>query len=174
MLSFSARHAAPATVTTQRIDAGDALTRLVRMFRPLLGPGLVVRCTIAEDVPLIETSHAAFDQVIMNLMLNAGDAMPRGGELDLRVCRAAPPNGDGADGAVGVEITVADTGVGIADEHLPRIFEPYFTTKPAGRGTGLGLATVRQLVADHGGSVVVSSRVGVGTTFRVWWPARAG
>ncbi len=99
-------------------------------------------------------------QVLMNLVVNAQDAMPKGGVLT--VCTLAEVE------RVGFE--VRDTGVGIAEELKPRLFEPFFTTKPAGRGTGLGLSVVHGIVAAHGGQVEVESRLGEGSCFRVWLP----
>jgi len=101
-------------------------------------------------------------QLFLNLFLNAIDAMPHGGELGVAL---AP----GAGG--GVSICVRDGGIGISQADLPRIFEPFFTSKPAGEGNGLGLMVVQGIVQDHGGTIGVESRVGEGTLFRVTLPA---
>ncbi len=107
-------------------------------------------------------------QVVVNLVLNALQAMPKGGTLQL----ATAADGDG------VRITVADTGTGIAPEHLPHVFEPFFTTRQApdaaGRtGSGLGLSVSWGIVQAHGGRIAVASTPGAGATFTVWLPARA-
>ena len=101
-------------------------------------------------------------QVFLNLILNAVDATARGGRIDLRAER----------GADAVAVTVHDDGPGIAPEHAPRLFQPYFTTKKY--GTGLGLFVTRKLLADHGGDVEFTSAPGQGTVFRVRLPAAAG
>jgi two-component system, cell cycle sensor histidine kinase and response regulator CckA len=104
------------------------------------------------------------EQVITNLAVNARDAMPEGGTLTITT-RAA---------AGGVTICVGDTGVGIPPDILPDVFEPFFTTKGPDKGTGLGLATVREVVQRNGGRVGVTSRPGAGTTFELWLPAADG
>jgi signal transduction histidine kinase len=116
------------------------------------------------EVPSVPGDAERLQQLFLNLFLNAADAMPKGGTLRVEL----RPAGDG-----GVEVSVADTGVGIADADLPRIFDPFFTTKPAGEGNGLGLSVVRSIVGDHGGEVDVESRPGAGTTFRIHLPRLA-
>jgi CheY-like chemotaxis protein len=117
-------------------------------------------------------------QVLMNLAVNARDAMPSGGRLSL-ACDAlevtAPERIPGSDAGVGryVRLSVTDTGHGMDDATLRRLCEPFFTTKPMGSGTGLGLATVYGIVKQHRGWMEVDSRVGEGTTFRVHWPEAA-
>src|SRR5207249_4877803 len=106
-------------------------------------------------------------QVFLNLMLNACDAMPDGGTLRINteLLPATP------DQPAEIAIRVADTGVGIAPEHLPRLFEPFYTTKP--QGTGLGLAISAHIVTQHGGQITVDSEVGAGTTFTTTLPVGA-
>jgi CheY-like chemotaxis protein len=117
------------------------------------------------------------EQVLMNLAINARDAMPRGGRLTISLDRGRP-SPDRASARPSPEpthvcLTVTDTGSGIDADTLPRIFEPFFTTKEVGRGTGLGLATVFGIVEQHRGSIEVESTVGEGTSFRVFLPAIA-
>ncbi|HXE41035.1 MAG TPA: ATP-binding protein, partial [Azonexus sp.] len=112
------------------------------------------------DLPLVSCIPSQLNQVFMNLMVNAAQAIPVQGTITIRTGRA--------DGQVWVE--VADTGQGIAPEHLKRIFDPFFTTKPIGKGTGLGLSVSYGIVKKHGGQIDVSSEPERGTRFRVWMP----
>ncbi len=125
---------------------------------------------------IIQADPTRVQQVLMNLVLNARDAMPDGGRLRIGLARGIAPVGTvsmGTDLTSGewVCLSVADTGTGIAPEVLPHIFEPFFTTKPLGAGTGLGLAQVYGIVKQHGGTIEVETQVGHGTTFQVYFPA---
>jgi two-component system, LuxR family, sensor kinase FixL len=123
------------------------------------------RITLAQELaPVLPAVHADrqhLRQVFLNLFTNALDAMPQGGTLTLRAA-AAP---------AAVTVEVADTGVGIAPEHLPRVMEPFFTTKDEGKGTGLGLAVCRRIVQEHRGTIEISSEPGQGTRVRITLPA---
>ena len=105
-----------------------------------------------------------FELSLLNLMTNAVDAMPNGGTLQIRVLDT-PPNR--------VRIEIADTGHGVPDHLMPRIFDPWVSTKKPGRGTGLGLAIARDVVSAHGGTITVASTVGTGTTFTIDLPSDA-
>jgi two-component system cell cycle sensor histidine kinase/response regulator CckA len=120
----------------------------------------------------VEVDRGRLEQVIMNLVLNARDAMPDGGALSITAEIVEPAATDIPDPASGgyVKISVADTGTGMSNEEQAHVFEPFFTTKPRGEGTGLGLSTVDGIVAQSGGHVAVSSHVGEGTTFVVYLP----
>jgi hypothetical protein len=120
-----------------------------------------VRKELAEDLPAVRGSESRLQQVFFNLVLNAKDAMPSGGWLTLRAY---------ADGDT-VVAEVADTGHGIRREDVKRIYDPFFTTKGVGRGTGLGLAVSYGILQEHGGAVFVESTPGQGTTFQVALPA---
>lgn len=123
----------------------------------------------APDLPLIQGDRQKLRQVFLNLIVNASDAMPRGGTLTLRARAAAL----GADQpAVVLEFT--DTGTGIPPENLSKIMEPFFTTKEAGKGTGLGLAICRRIAQEHRGTIDITSELGKGTTVRVMLPVRNG
>lgn len=147
-----------------------------RMVRETFPRAIRLESQVNKQTALVECDATQMQQVLMNLCVNARDAMPQGGTLSLR-SENTQLNGDAAmlhpkarPGAY-VVITVADTGTGIAPEILEKIFDPFFTTKPLGHGTGLGLPMVLGIVENHGGFVVVESKVGVGTTFRVHLPA---
>ena len=118
--------------------------------------------TSLERVPSVLGDAERLEQLFLNLFLNAGDAMPDGGTL--RVTLSTDADGD-------VELRVADTGLGIPEEALPRIFEPFYTTKPAGEGNGLGLMVAKGIVDSHGGAIDVSSTLDEGTEFLVRLPA---
>jgi signal transduction histidine kinase len=123
----------------------------------------------APGVPAIHADRQQLRQVLLNLFTNAADAMPHGGRLTPRVRPGSLPPARPA-----VVVEVADTGVGIAAEHLPRVTEPFFSTKPEGKGTGLGLAICKRIVEQHHGTLQVESRLGEGTTVRVTLPVRDG
>ncbi|MEO8693967.1 MAG: PAS domain S-box protein [Acidimicrobiales bacterium] len=145
----------------------------------------LLRRTIGEQVELhseftpgrtqIKADRGQIDQVVMNLAVNARDAMPQGGRLDIETTLFDADESYARRYAIKpgayVRLTVSDTGIGMAPEVAARAFEPFFTTKPEGQGTGLGLATVYGIVTQTGGAVTISSEVGVGTTIRVDLPA---
>ncbi|MHC4972235.1 MAG: sensor histidine kinase [Planctomycetota bacterium] len=120
-----------------------------------------IRKSVASDTPPVCVDANQFEQVLMNLIWNAADAMSLGGRIDIRLCRA---NG-------GAELRVRDEGKGIPPEHVEKIFEPFFTTKPRGKGTGLGLAICRRIVEEHRGTVEIESEPGSGTVVHVYLPA---
>lgn len=154
---------------------------LLHELLPLL-PGLLPKsCRINTDFPadlwIVEGDVTQFHQVLLNLCVNARDAMPNGGTLTLGAANAHVDEWFaamqvGARPGPHVCLEVADTGSGIAPELLDKIFEPFFTTKEPGRGTGLGLATVQTIVRSHGGFVQVHSKVGRGTSFKIFLPAK--
>jgi signal transduction histidine kinase len=117
-----------------------------------------------HDVAPIEGDNERILEVVENLISNAIDAMPLGGELAITTGSAS------LKGVPYATITVSDTGEGIRDEDLPRIFEPFFTTKISPKGVGLGLPIVKKFMEDHGGLIDVKSRVGTGTTFVLYFP----
>jgi len=141
-----------------------------------VGGQVELRFDTAAILPTIEADRGQVEQVLLNLAVNARDAMPLGGILTIGTARAefgAGRTGLNPDVSPGryVELTVSDTGIGMSQEVVARIFDPFFTTKPLGRGTGLGLSTVYGIVTRAGGSVSVDSAEGIGTTFHVYFPA---
>lgn len=124
---------------------------------------------LAADLPLIYADREKLRQVFLNLITNASDAMPEGGTLTLRASNGTLPGGRTA-----VVLEFADSGLGIPPEHLPRVMDPFFTTKAEGKGTGLGLAICRRVVQEHHGTIHIQSTVGTGTTVRVVLPVNNG
>ncbi|BCS34106.1 hypothetical protein TBR22_A33350 [Luteitalea sp. TBR-22] len=164
MLAFSRRQ----PLRPRVLDLSTALTALEPMLRRLIPENVEIEVRIDGDALRVVIDPGQFDQLVLNLVVNARDAMPGGGRLrmHLRPC----PDAHEAAAAPRVCLTVADTGSGIPAEVLPHIFEPFFTTKEPGSGTGLGLATVYAVVEQAGGQVDVESRLGEGTSFSVVLP----
>jgi two-component system cell cycle sensor histidine kinase/response regulator CckA len=174
LLLFSRRQ----VMQPRDLDLNDALMVTGRMLQRLIGEDVQLRLNLYPRALLTHADPGMLDQVLMNLVLNARDAMPGGGTLLVETAEktvAAADAGRNQDVAPGryVCLRVSDTGSGIAPEHLLRIFEPFFTTKEPGKGTGLGLATVFGIVRQHGGSIAVQSTLGRGTTFEILLPAVA-
>ncbi|MBL9188450.1 MAG: response regulator [Opitutaceae bacterium] len=153
------------------------LRELVTILPGLLSKTCEVKSSFPNDLWTMEGDATQIHQIMLNLCVNARDAMPQGGRLTLTAANlwideAFASMQPGAQPGPHVSFEVADTGRGIPPEILPKIFEPFFTTKEPGRGTGLGLATVQTIARSHGGFVQVSSRVGQGTSFKVFLPAK--
>ncbi len=161
LLAFSRRDAP----RPQVVDVGRQVRGLERLLGRTLGDAVRVVMHVAATLPPVRIDPTQLEQVVMNLLINARDAMPDGGVVTLTVSV-----GDGPGPGPHVVIEVADVGTGIAPEVLPRVFEPYFTTKPLGRGTGLGLAMVHGIVHEAGGDIGVESAPGQGAVFRVRLP----
>jgi two-component system cell cycle sensor histidine kinase/response regulator CckA len=171
LLAFSRRQA----LQPRLIDVTDALTELSHLLRRLMGERIELRFEHGRDLGLIRVDPGQFDQVVINLAVNARDAMPGGGVLSIRTAAVSlseplerghdtVPSGDY------VVIEVADTGVGIDRDTLRRIFEPFFSTKSVGEGTGLGLSTVYGILRQTDGYVIVDSAPGEGTSFTIYLP----
>jgi two-component system, cell cycle sensor histidine kinase and response regulator CckA len=160
------------------LDLNATITQMAKMVQRILREDIRLEFKMAADPILIHADAAMLDQVIMNLVINARDALPQGGRLSIETAVveiddftvATIPRARAGQFAC---LSVSDTGTGIAPEILPRIFEPFFTTKDVGQGTGLGLATVFGIVQRHQGWINVYSEVGRGTTFRIYFPRLA-
>ena len=155
------------------VNLNGLLHQLARMLQRLLGEDVDLLLHLSP-VPDVSVDPGQFDQIVMNLAVNARDAMPDGGTLSLETSVVAVPGEDAAppDLAPGEYVMVAfrDTGVGMSEATRALIFEPFFTTKERGKGTGLGLATVYGIVRQSGGSISVESRLGHGSAFRIYLP----
>lgn len=167
LLAFSRRQ----VLRPAALDISDSIRNLEKMVRRLLGANIALDVHLACDLGPVLVDPGQFEQVMMNLLVNARDAMPEGGRITVRT-GDAPPCDD--SGAAFIRITVADTGVGMDDELQRRIFEPFFTTKEEGKGTGLGLSTVYGIVQQSGGRIEVQSAPGKGTVFLVDLPRYCG
>ncbi len=144
------------------MDVNKALVDVLSLVEhQLSGSRIRVRRELASDLPPIRGNENRVQQVFFNLILNARDAMPRGGWLTLVTYADADT----------VVVEVKDTGHGIRHEHVRRIYDPFFTTKGIGRGTGLGLSVSYGIVQEHGGAIFVESTPGQGTRFQVALPA---
>jgi PAS domain S-box-containing protein len=168
LLAFSRKQ----IVQRRVLNANAVIEDLSRMLRRLIGEDIDLVTHLDPRLNSIEADPGQIEQLIMNLAVNARDAMPEGGTLTIRTRDlsegAAEPPLD-----VCVVIEVSDTGTGIEPELLPKVFEPFFTTKEPGKGTGLGLSTVYGIVKQNAGNVHVDSTPGAGATFKVYWPACA-
>ena len=148
------------------------------MLSNLLGPNTVIELDLTDDDSTAFIDPGRFDQILTNLALNADDAMPDGGTLTIattlvdiaRTPNTRTPSAPQLPPGTYVRLTATDTGSGIAPRDIARIFDPYFTTKPPGHGTGLGLATTYGTIHQSGGAIVVDSEPGTGTTFTIWFP----
>ncbi|MCX5767772.1 MAG: PAS domain S-box protein [Gemmatimonadetes bacterium] len=168
LLAFSRKRA----MVRAKVDVAETMRALTRLLGRMLGER--IRVDVNAHGPCIVHGDAGLiDQMVLNLALNARDAMPEGGVLRVVVAVSPlPPPSLGPEGALHdwVCVSVIDSGAGIAPDVLPHIFEPFYTTKSAEHGTGLGLAMVASEIKQHGGAATVESELGQGTTFRLWFP----
>lgn len=172
LLAFSRK----AIIEPKVLDLNRVAESAVQMLRRIIGEDVRLVTHLARDVGKVKIDPGQLDQLLMNLAVNARDAMPRGGLLTIATANVLVPAGPAAD-PVGclpghyVQLTVSDTGEGMSQDVREQIFEPFFTTKRLGQGTGLGLATVYGIVSQAGGSISVESEVGQGTSFQILLPA---
>ncbi|RMF13410.1 MAG: response regulator, partial [Alphaproteobacteria bacterium] len=171
LLAFSRQQ----TMRPKVLVVTDVLSELSNLLRRLIGETIELKMVHGRDVGAVNVDQGQLEQVIINLAVNARDAMPDGGMLTIRTRRVAPDDPCFSTYTVMpsddyVLIEVADTGTGIAPEHVDKIFEPFFTTKEVGRGTGLGLSTVYGIIKQTGGFIFVESTPGEGSTFKVFLP----
>jgi signal transduction histidine kinase len=175
LLLFSRRQmASPVNLTL-----GDAVLEIERMLRSLTGENIELILTLDPDRTVVRADPGHIQQLLMNLVVNARDAMPRGGRLMIEVTHAffdetSAETHLATGGGPYAVLSVSDNGTGMSPGTKARIFEPFFTTKPQGKGTGLGLSTVYGIVRESGGSISVYSEPGLGSTFRIYLPAVQG
>ncbi|MBI5561447.1 MAG: PAS domain S-box protein [Deltaproteobacteria bacterium] len=159
------------------LNVNDTIENLLRLIRRLIGDDIAIVTEFEKAIWMIKAEEGTIEQVVMNLAVNARDAMPAGGVLTIKtenaiMGEAGAPHMPDAPLGRAVCITVTDTGVGMEKELIERIFEPFFSTKEASRGTGLGLSVVYGIIKKQGGGIMVESAPGAGTTFRICLPAR--
>lgn len=158
------------TAAHQHFSVDRLVAETLALVRGAFGHSIHVSSTVAIDAWL-HGRHDQLQQVLLNVFLNARDAMPAGGQLDVTASVIELGWGGVASPGEYVEILVRDSGVGMSRATLARAFEPFFTTKPPGRGTGLGLASAQAIIREHGGTITASSYVGEGTVMRILLPA---
>lgn len=171
LLAFARRQ----ILEPRTIDLNQVAVETLSLLENVIGSNIEIRASLAPDLAVVRADPVQIEQVLMNLCINARDAMPDGGSLMVETCNvsldrdfcAVQPQAREGNYAV---LVVTDTGTGMERATLDRIFEPFFTTKELGKGTGLGLATVYGIVTQHGGFMQVHSEVGEGTTFRAYFP----
>jgi two-component system cell cycle sensor histidine kinase/response regulator CckA len=171
LLAFSRRQ----TLRPQVLHLGDALSDLTMLLRRLIGEKVKLDLVHGRDLWPVKVDVSQFEQVIVNLAVNARDAMPAGGKLTVRTANVTAQEAEklsykGMPPADYVRIDVTDTGTGIPADIVDKIFEPFFSTKEVGKGTGLGLSTVYGIVKQTGGFVYVDSEADKGTSFRIFLP----
>jgi signal transduction histidine kinase/CheY-like chemotaxis protein len=174
LLAFSRKQ----VMQARDLNLNEVIANFSRMLVRTVGQGVEIQFDPAPQLPQVRADAGMIEQVLMNLVLNSRDAMPDGGQLRIETAavavdaEAARKKPDASPGQY-ARLSVLDAGCGIPPENMTRIFEPFFTTKEVGKGTGLGLATVYGIVAQHRGWVDVESRVGHGTAIHVLLPALA-
>ncbi len=175
LLAFARRQ----PVSQQPIELNDRVATMERMLSRLVGPDVVLRVTLGENVWHVRADGPQLEQVLVNVVVNARDAMPRGGRLTVRTGNRTLDEGQivlprPMPAGEYVEIVVSDTGTGMDEETLAHVFEPFYTTKPVGQGTGLGLAMCYGIIRQHHGVIWIESSPGRGTTVFILLPRYDG
>ncbi|MGI8619679.1 MAG: PAS domain-containing sensor histidine kinase [Gemmatimonadaceae bacterium] len=174
LLAFSRKQ----PVQPHRIDINDVVHDAEKMMRRLLGETAELALVLSPEAQCIQADHGQLEQILVNLAVNAGDAMPQGGVLTIATDNMEVADAEYASRHMGVDVptgeyvvlSVSDTGHGMTEKTKSHIFEPFYTTKPKGKGTGLGLATVYGIVKQAHGYIWVYSKLGSGTTFKIYFP----
>jgi len=160
-------------------DINEVVGEVVKILERVIGEHIRLKVRCSPDIPPVRVDPGQIEQVLMNLAVNARDAMPKGGELligteQVSLDQAFSRTHPGTLPGEYVLISIKDSGIGMDEETLGHIFEPFFTTKESGKGTGLGLSMVYGIVQQHGGCIEVSSHPGRGSEFRIYLPAQMG
>jgi two-component system cell cycle sensor histidine kinase/response regulator CckA len=171
LLAFARRQ----VLEPRSLDFNQTVREVLNLLDNVIGKDIEIQTDLDALLPVVRADPTQIEQVLMNLCINSRDAMPRGGRLTIQTGQAAFAEQDarrtpGIRAGRFAELRVTDTGIGMEESVKEHIFEPFFTTKGPGKGTGLGLATVYGIVEQHGGFILVDSKPGKGTTFRIFLP----
>lgn len=171
LLAFSRQQ----TLQPKVIDLTETLSELMTLLQRLIGPSNVLKVIHGSGLNLVKIDQGQFEQVIINLVVNSRDAMPDGGTITIKtqnkiLHRQGHYGSEIIPAGFYVVVEIVDTGTGIKEEHIPRIFDPFFSTKESGAGTGLGLSTVYGIVKQMDGYIVLETAENKGTTFRIFLP----
>ncbi len=163
-------------IEEEMLDPNDVVSAIRKMLDRILGEDIELISILDERVGRIRADHGQLDQILLNLAVNARDAMPDGGRLEIRTFSRVfePDENEMSRPGEYAAISVSDSGTGIPEEDRERIFDPFYTTKPQGKGTGLGLSIVRSILEAHRGLVTVEDAPGGGTSFTLYFPAATG
>lgn len=171
LLAFSRRQ----VISTQKINLNKSIAQLTSMLKRLIGEDIKIEMELADDLLPVMSDSAQIEQIILNLAINARDAMPQGGKLTIKTKNeitsefSVGENGDEKLKKYAV-LEISDTGTGMDKQTMERIFEPFFTTKEEGKGTGLGLSMIYGVVKQYKGEIKVNSKMGFGTSFKIYLP----
>ena len=173
LLTFSRKQ----VIQLRAIDVNIVVREVEQILHRLIGEDIELVTTLGSDPWPISGDNGQLEQILINLAVNARDAMPNGGRIQIETANVELPANGGTDGVQGeaatreyVMLAVTDTGGGMTRETQQRVFEPFFTTKDLGKGTGLGLSTVYGIVTQSGGTIAIESEPGQGATFRIYFP----
>jgi PAS domain S-box-containing protein len=175
LLAFSRKQ----MLELENIDLNDTVDDMAKMLRRVIGENIALTIKTYTDLPLVKADQGQMEQILMNLCVNARDAMPTGGTIDIKLNEIELDDQFCSEHAWArpgkyVQLSIRDTGTGMDASTLKHVFEPFFTTKRSDQGTGLGLATVYGIIRQHRGFVDVYSELGHGTVFRIYFPIVAG
>jgi signal transduction histidine kinase len=168
LVAFSRRQ----IIEMKVVDMNSIIESMSSMFKVLLGASIETQISLSKEPCLIHGDHGQIEQILLNLCVNAKDAMPDGGTFSISTSQKSIAKDLPTGLAAGdyVQVIVRDTGAGMDDKTIEKIFEPFFTTKPVGKGNGLGLSIVWSVVKQHKGFVSVDSKPGTGAAFSIWFP----
>src|SRR6185437_13525740 len=170
LLAFARRQ----ELRPEPIDVARLIEDMSDLLRRTLGPTIELAASFPNDLALVHVDPNQLELAILNLSINARDAMPQGGKLMISARRETVDNARELEPGEFVRVAVSDSGTGMDEATLKRAAEPFFTTKGLGKGTGLGLSSVYGMAKQSGGAIAISSRVGVGTTVDLWLPVAVG
>ena len=175
LLTFSRKEIVEPTL----LDVNAIVANMRILLGRLIGEDVAIVLKLGSAVAAVKADRGQLEQIVLNLAVNARDAMPKGGTLTIETCnvercRCPPAVGSVVTADHCVALKVTDTGTGMPPEVQARLFEPFFTTKAVGKGTGLGLASVHGIATRNGGTITVDSTIGKGTSFTVYFPAASG